>query len=220
MGIAVNAGQICAASSRLVVHRDIADAFIEDVKDRLGKIVVGDPFDAATQVGPIVCARQFEQVMAFISRGLQEGGRLLMGGGRPKGLENDPGLYVAPTLIDTDNVPTHIAREEVFGPVLAISRFSDDEHALAIANETQYGLSAFVWTSDVGRMLRMAEAVEAGVVHGNSTLVLDSGLPFGGFKNSGLGGAFGADAIEGCTQTKRITLRTARGPLPEVWSGV
>ncbi len=113
-----------------------------------------------------------------------------------------------------------IDRQEVFGPVLTVSRFKDEAQAVALANDSEYGLAAFVWSADAGRQFRLAEAIEAGVINGNTPLVMDSGLPFGGFKGSGLGGAFGVDAVEGCTQTKRVTLRTATGPLPAAWEGV
>ena len=220
MGILVNAGQICAASSRLVVHEDIADRFLEELCARVQRVKVGNPLDRASQVGPVVCSRQYDKVMAFIAQGVHEGAQVLVGGGRPESLASSPGLYVAPTVIETMNKPLAITQEEVFGPVLTVTRFREESEAVAQANDSDYGLAAFVWTQDLGRMFRMSEAIEAGVVNGNTTLVMDSGLPFGGFKHSGLGGAFGADAIEGCTQTKRITLRTAAGPLPSTWEGV
>lgn len=220
MGIMVNAGQICAASSRLVVHEDIANRFLEALAEKTRQVKVGDPFDPATQVGPVVCSRQYDKVMSFIQDGVAQGARLIVGGGRPARLERDAGLYVAPTVLETSGRDLPISKQEVFGPVLTVSRFHDEAQAIAQANDTEYGLAAFVWTRDVGRMFRMSEAIEAGVVNGNTTLVMDSGLPFGGFKHSGLGGAFGADAIEGCTQTKRVTLRTAESPLPATWEGV
>lgn len=220
MGIMVNAGQICAASSRLVVHEDIADTFLAQLGERVQRVKVGNPFERTTQVGPVVCTRQYDKVMSFIAQGVAQGAQVLVGGGRPAGLAVDPGLYVAPTVIETHNLPLPITREEVFGPVLTVTRFREEEQAIAQANDSEYGLAAFVWTGDVGRMFRVSEAIDAGVINGNTTLVMDSGLPFGGFKSSGLGGAFGADAIEGCTQTKRVTFRTAPGPLPTAWEGV
>ena len=220
MGILVNAGQICAASSRLVVHEEIADDFVAGLRERVQRVKVGDPLDPATQVGPVVCTRQYDKVMSFIEQGVSEGAKVVVGGGRPAALADGPGLYVAPTVLETHNLPLSITREEVFGPVLTVTRFRDEAQAIAQANDSEYGLAAFVWTRDVGRMLRMSEAIEAGVVNGNTTLVMDSGLPFGGFKSSGLGGAFGADAIEGCTQTKRVTIRTTDGPLASTWEGV
>ncbi|WP_077560677.1 aldehyde dehydrogenase family protein [Polaromonas sp. C04] len=220
IGIVTNAGQICAASSRLLVHHDIADRFIDDVARRLERVVVGDPFDEMTQVGPIVCRRQYDAVNAYIRSGVEEGARLVAGGGRPRGLEDGPGLYVAPTLLDASEGALRITREEVFGPVLAVSRFGSEEEAVRMANDADYGLAAFVWTTGAARLIRMTDAIDAGVVHGNTTLVMDSGLPFGGFKASGLGGAFGSDAVEGCTRTKRVTIRTAAGPLASPWPGI
>ena len=220
MGIVTNAGQICAASSRLMVQRDIADDFIARIRDKIDRVIVGDPRDERTQIGPIVCQRQYERVLDLIRHGVEEGADVVLGGGRPPALEHSAGLYVAPTVLDAGERDLSVVREEIFGPVLTVSRFADEQDAVRMANDTRYGLAAYVWTRDAGRLIRMADAIEAGVVHGNTTLVMDSGLPFGGFKDSGLGGAFGADAIDGCTQTKRVTLRIAQEPLPEQWAGV
>lgn len=220
IGIVTNAGQICAASSRLVVHESIADDFIADVARRLDRVVVGDPMDAQTHVGPIVCQRQFDAVQAYIQAGQEEGAHLVTGGHKPKGMESSRGLYVAPTLFDARDRQLKITREEVFGPVLTVSRFDTEQDAIELANDTEYGLAAYIWTQDLARMVRITDAIEAGVVHGNTTLVMDSGLPFGGFKGSGLGGAFGVDAIEGCTRTKRVTLRSSAGLLSSPWPGI
>lgn len=220
MGIAANAGQICAAGSRLIVHRDIAEKFVEDLRQRMARVVVGDPRADGTQIGPLACQRQYDRVLGLIQRSVQDGAAVLLGGARPAGLENGAGLYVAPTIIDTSGRDLGISREEIFGPVITVARFGTEAEAIKLANDTEYGLAAYVWTSDAGRLIRMLDAIDAGVVHGNTTLVMDSGLPFGGFKSSGLGGAFGADAIDGCTQTKRVTIRVAENPLPQAWAGV
>jgi acyl-CoA reductase-like NAD-dependent aldehyde dehydrogenase len=220
IGIMTNAGQICAASSRLIVHESVADEFIADVAQRMERVVVGHPMDPQTQVGPIVCQRQFNAVQSYIQAGRDEGARLVTGGHKPKGMEDSPGLYVAPTLFDARDPQLKITREEVFGPVLTVSRFETEQEAIDLANSTEYGLAAYVWTRDVARLIRVTDAIDAGVLHGNSALIMDSGLPFGGFKGSGLGGAFGMDAVEGCTRTKRVTIRTSQGPLASPWPGI
>lgn len=220
MGVLTNAGQICAASTRLIVQSEIAAAFVEEMKRRLANLRIGDPADPQMQVGPVVCRRQYDKIRSFVESGIRQGAIVAAGGGRPAGLEAHPGLYIAPTIFTGVTPDLDISREEVFGPVLSVMEFDTEAEAAVLANDSEYGLAAYIWTKDVGRMLRMTEAIEAGVVHGNTTLVMDSGLPFGGIKSSGLGGAYGADAIDGCTQTKRVTLRMADAPLPEHWTGI
>ncbi|MFE2009094.1 aldehyde dehydrogenase family protein [Streptomyces sp. NPDC059491] len=218
LGILVNAGQICAASSRLIVHADIAEEFVEEVRARMSRVVVGDPTTQGTMVGPLVSRGQYEKVLGMLAEAQADGARALTGGGAhdPQG----PGFYVQPTLLDGVRPDMRIATEEVFGPVLTVQTFATEAEAIALANAGELGLSSYVWTRDMGRMIRMTQAVEAGVVHGNTPLVMDSGLPFGGFKDSGLGGAYGEDAIAGCTRTKRVTLRVADTPLPSPWPGI
>ncbi|KQP83567.1 aldehyde dehydrogenase [Aeromicrobium sp. Leaf291] len=220
IGILMNAGQICAANSRLLVHESIADEFVERLLERAQRVKVGDPLDPETQVGPVVCQRQYDKVMDFIASAEAEGATVAVGGGRPVHLADDRGLYIAPTIITNVQPDMHVSREEVFGPVLGVSTFSTEEEAVALANDSEFGLSSYVWTSDAARLHRMAELIEAGVVHGNTYLVMDVQLPFGGFKSSGVSNAFGNEAIEACTQVKRITLRTGQGPLPSPWPGV
>ncbi|WP_432016558.1 aldehyde dehydrogenase family protein [Streptomyces hydrogenans] len=218
LGILVNAGQICAASSRLIVHADIAERFVEEVRTRMERVTVGDPTAKGTMVGPLVSRGQYEKVLGMLAEAQAAGASALTGGGAhdPEG----PGFYVQPTLLDGVRPDMRIATDEVFGPVLTVQTFTTEAEAVALANAGELGLSSYVWTRDLGRMVRMTQAIDAGVVHGNTTLVMDSGLPFGGFKDSGLGGAYGEDAVAGCTRTKRVTLRVADAPLPSPWPGV
>ncbi|MFJ7626030.1 aldehyde dehydrogenase family protein [Streptomyces sp. NPDC097595] len=218
LGILVNAGQICAASSRLIVHASVAEEFVEQVRERMGRVTVGDPTTKGTMVGPVVSRGQYDKVLGMLAQAQADGARALTGGGAhdPEG----PGYYVQPTLLTDVRPDMKIAKDEVFGPVLTVQTFTTEAEAIELANAGELGLSSYVWTRDMGRMIRMTEAIDAGVVHGNTTLVMDSGLPFGGFKDSGLGGAYGEDAVAGCTRTKRVTLRVADAPLPSPWPGV
>jgi acyl-CoA reductase-like NAD-dependent aldehyde dehydrogenase len=218
-GILVNAGQICAGSSRLLVHRDIAETFTAEVAERMARVTVGDPSTGGTLMGPVVSRTQYDRVMGFLEAARSSGARTVLGGGRPASV-GETGYYVAPTLLDGVDADDPVVHEEVFGPVLTVLPFATEAEAVQLANATDYGLSSYVWTRDVGRMLRMTEAIEAGVVHGNSPLVMDSQLPFGGFKSSGLGGAYGDEAIAGCTRTKRVTLRFAEEPFVTHWPGI
>lgn len=218
LGILNNAGQVCAAGSRLLVHSSIAEDFVAEVVTRMSRVRVGDPLDSGTQVGPVVSRGQYEKILGFVDSARAEGARIVLGGGPL----NTPqrGFFVAPTLIDRIDPDMTVAGEEIFGPVLSVMTFETEVHALELANATEFGLTSYVWTRDLGRMIRLSEGIEAGVVHGNSNLVLDSALPFGGFKQSGLGGAYGDDAVSGCTRTKRVTLRIADTPVPGPWPGI
>ena len=173
---------------------------------------------STASVARIVVKTALDRIHNYVQIGKKEGARALVGAEIAN--VNGKGFFYSPTLLEGVQPGATLEREEVFGPVLAAMRFASEDDALHLANETEYGLAAYVWTSDAGRLIRMTDAIDAGVVLGNSPLVMDSGLPFGGFKGSGLGGAFGMDAIEGCTRTKRVTIRTAADPLPAQWEGV
>jgi acyl-CoA reductase-like NAD-dependent aldehyde dehydrogenase len=220
LGIAFNAGQVCAASTRLIVHEDVADEFIARVVARAANLKIGDPLDPDSQVGPVACQAQFDKVLGFIETGVSEGGEVVLGGGRPATGPASQGLFIMPTVIVNKEPGRTVDTEEIFGPVLSVQTFKDEADALALANDTNFGLSSYVWTKDVSRLLRMVEGIEAGVVHGNTTFVNEAKLPFGGYKDSGVGGAYGEDAIEGCTRTKRVTIRFSADPLPSPWPGV
>jgi acyl-CoA reductase-like NAD-dependent aldehyde dehydrogenase len=206
-----NAGQICVAGTRLLVADDIADEFVEGVRTLVQRIRVGDPTRPDTHIGPVVSERQYERVCSYIDAGSAEGAKIATGGsGHPPGTNAD-GFYVHPTIF-TDVDPTmRIASEEIFGPVLTVIRFHDEAEAIEIANSLDYGLSAYVWTNELDRALRLVESLQAGIVLVNSVRAMDPALPFGGFKNSGIGNAHGRDVIEAYTQTKRVSINFAGG---------
>ncbi|MFC9553792.1 aldehyde dehydrogenase family protein [Rhodococcus sp. NPDC056960] len=216
MTIYSNAGQICAAGSRLLVQSTIADTFVARLTELTHQLKVGDPRDESTHIGPVSCRRQYDRVMSLLEAARKEGAQIAVGGGRPEGV--DKGCFVAPTILTRVTPDMTVSKEEIFGPVLTVAEFEDETDAVTQANDNEYGLAAYVWTTDMGRMHRVTAHLDAGAVHGNTPLVMDASLPFGGFKHSGVGNAYGADAIAGCTQTKRVTLRTTTEPLPNPWS--
>jgi aldehyde dehydrogenase (NAD+) len=196
-------GEVCAAGSRLLVEESVHDELLAKVTERANKMVAADPLHPKTRLGAIVSKEQMESVLRYIEKGKAEGNRLLAGGGRVD-IGTGKGYFVQPTVF-TDVEPEHtIAREEIFGPVLATIRFKDADDAIARANATVYGLAAAVWTKDVSKAHRIARAVKAGTVWVNTYNLYDPALPFGGFKESGFGRDQGRDALEKYTQTKSV----------------
>jgi aldehyde dehydrogenase (NAD+) len=205
-GVFQNAGQICVASTRLLVAESVADDVVGAIAAISSKVRVGDPHRRDVHIGPIVSARQYERVQQYIEIGQEEGATLKTGGRDVPERANPRGYFVQPTVfVDVD--PTmRIASEEIFGPVLSILTFRDEGEAIEIANSSPYGLSANIWTRDLGRALRLAERIQAGVVWVNTPRAMDPSLPFGGFKQSGIGNANGFDVLEELTQTKRVSI--------------
>jgi aldehyde dehydrogenase (NAD+) len=196
-------GEVCAAGSRLLVEEGAHEELMAKVVERANKMVAGDPLHPKTRLGAIVSKEQMESVLSYIEAGKSEGAKLVAGGERVD-IGTGKGYFVKPTIFD-DVTPDHrIAKEEIFGPVLATIRFKDAEDAIAKGNNTVYGLAAAVWTRDVSKAHRIARAIKAGTVWVNTYNLYDPALPFGGFKESGFGRDQGRDALEKYTQTKSV----------------
>jgi acyl-CoA reductase-like NAD-dependent aldehyde dehydrogenase len=200
-----NSGQICNALTRILVPAGRADEFTDALAAEMTTMVVGDPTDRATQVGPLVAQRQQQRVRGYIESGEQQGARLVVGGtAMPDGL--DRGWYVKPTLFaDADN-SMRIAREEIFGPVLTVIPYADEDDAIRIANDSDYGLAGSVWTEDIDHGLAVAAAVRTGTFGVNQGYTMDPFAPFGGVKGSGYGRELGREGIDGYTDTKSIAV--------------
>ena len=197
-------GQACVAHTRALVHRDVYDQFLAAAEMMAGAISYGDPFEPATTSSPLINPRQLERVLGYIERGRAAGARLVCGGERADGDLAD-GNFVRPTVFaDVDN-GMEIAREEIFGPVLAVVPFTDEDEAVRLANDTEYGLGAGVYTSDARRAFRLARRIRAGTV-GINGFQLEPHLPFGGFKQSGLGREGGQSAFEAYTELKTVLM--------------
>ncbi len=199
-GIFYGKGEVCAAGSRLFVESSIHDQFVEQLVDRAKKMTPGDPFDKNTRLGAIVSERQLDRVLGYVERGREEGAELLTGGSRL----DRPGYFVDAAVFDGVRPEMTIAQEEIFGPVLAALTFDDVDEAIALGNQTIYGLAAGVWTQDVKKAHRVAHGLRAGTVWVNTYNRYDPAAPFGGYKQSGFGRDLGMHAIEGYTQVKNI----------------
>ncbi|MET7936925.1 aldehyde dehydrogenase [Streptomyces sp. NPDC005322] len=205
----MNNGQACVAQTRVLAPRAHYDEIAERLTAAASALVVGDPLDPATQVGPLVARRQQKRSLDYIALGQREGAKVLTGGGRPAGREQ--GWYVEPTLFgDVDNA-MRIAREEIFGPVVCLLPYGDEEEAARIADDSEYGLSGSVWTADVGRGVEFARRIRTGTYSVN-TFGLDMSGPFGGYKNSGIGREFGPEGY--CAYLEHKTIHLPRG-----WDG-
>jgi acyl-CoA reductase-like NAD-dependent aldehyde dehydrogenase len=203
-GVFGNKGEMCTAGSRLLLHQDIYDRFLEELSTRARKLRVGNPLDPASQMGSQISARQMDRILDYLESGKQEGAKLLAGGERDTEGEKAKGWFVKPTVFAQVRPDMRIAREEIFGPVVTAIAFRDAEEAVRIANATTYGLAAAVWTRDVRLAHRMAADIQAGSVWINSYNALDSGSPFGGYKQSGFGRDLGSYALDQYTNVKSV----------------
>ncbi len=198
-----NAGQDCCARSRAFVARSITEEFDQRVAAGTKQLRLGDPLDDATQMGPLISMKQRERVLGYIGIGQQEGARLLTGGSLPGGPLGD-GSYLEPAVFDRASNRMRIAQEEIFGPVLTIIPFDDEDGLIGMVNDSPYGLSGSIWTRDIGRALRVARAVKTGVLSINSTKSVHQEAPFGGYKRSGIGRELGMHALQLYTEVKNI----------------
>jgi aldehyde dehydrogenase (NAD+) len=203
VGIFYNKGEICTAGSRLFVEESVHDEFMTRLIDRTKKTIPSDPLDPKCRFGPQVSEAQMNTILRYISKGKEEGARLVAGGNRAK-VGDGRGFFVEPTIFDEVRNDMTIAREEIFGPVLSVIRVRDLDDAIAKGNESIYGLAAGIWTRDIKKAHRLARELRAGTVWINTYNVLDNASPFGGYKMSGFGRELGAASIDLYTQTKSV----------------
>ena len=201
-GLFFNQGQCCCAGSRVFVEESIKEQFVDRIVERAAARKVGDPFDTSTMQGPQVDQAQFDKILSFIEKGKSGGAACVTGGNRV----GDKGYFIEPTIFDNVTDDMEIATNEIFGPVMSILSFKDLDEIIERSNSTFYGLAAAVWTRDVGKAHRYANAVKAGTVWVNCYDVFDAGAPFGGFKMSGIGRELGAAALNNYTELKTVTV--------------
>lgn len=201
-GIFFAQGQVCASGTRLFVQESIYDRFMESFVKKARSIRVGNPLDHTTQMGPQVSLQQLDKIQQYVAAGLEQGANLVMGGER--NTEAGNGYFFTPTVFENVTNDMTIAREEIFGPVLSVIKFKDEEDALNKANDSLYGLAAGLWTNDLKRAHRMVRGLKAGTVYVNTFSMLDSAAPFGGRKQSGFGRELGIQAMDMYTETKNV----------------
>lgn len=208
----MNAGQACESGTRLLVHEDVYEALLEKLVERTADVVVGNPADPATGVGPMSTEAHFHKVMGYIESGVAEGGRIVCGGHRAAVPGCEGGFYVHPTILADVTNDMRVAREEIFGPVLSVIPFSTVEEAIGIANDTEYGLSAGVWTTDLVEAQRIARELRAGSVWVNDWHMMRTDAPFGGYKQSGYGRELGRHSIDSYVEIKAVSMSFEREP--------
>jgi acyl-CoA reductase-like NAD-dependent aldehyde dehydrogenase len=205
-GCLMNQGQACESGTRIIVAAAVHDKFVDQLIERAATIRIGDPVEEATDFGPVISAEAQRRILRYIESGQAEGATLAYGGGRPAGPGFERGFWVEPTIFTDVRNDMTIAREEIFGPVLAVIRSDSTDQAIRIANDTEYGLSAGVWSTDNQRALDVAARLEAGTVWVNDWHMVNAAYPFGGYKQSGLGRELGPHALDEYTEEKFVHL--------------
>lgn len=203
-GVFFHSGQVCESGTRLLVHDSIYEEVIAKLAEMTKKIKVGNPMDLATGMGPVVSKQQMDTILSYIESGISEGARLVCGGKRAAGPGLDQGYYIEPTIFADVQNDMKIAQEEIFGPVLSVIRYSTEEEAIRIANDTIYGLSAGIWSRDVVKANKLAAKIKAGTIWINDWHMFRMDAPFGGYKQSGVGRELGRNALDEYTEVKHV----------------
>lgn len=207
-------GQSCVAGSRLLIQDSIYDEVLDRVAKRASEIQIGDPLDDESQMGPLATRNQLANIERSVSKSLEMGGKLVHGGRRPPHLDNG-GLYYEPTIIECPSMDVEVANKEMFGPVVSVLRFRDEQEAIKIANDTNFGLASGIFTTNIARGLRMSKALRAGIVWINTYRTVSPMAPFGGFKDSGHGRESGLEAVYDYTREKTIWINTSVEPIDD-----
>lgn len=201
-----NQGENCTAVTKLMLHKDIYETFLDKYINKVKKIRIGDPNDEQTELGALVSSEHFENVKRYIDKGISEGGNLLTGGRRPENM--DIGYFLEPTVMDNVSADDTIACDEIFGPVVAVIPFTAEDEAVRIANNTQYGLAGGIWTRDINRAMKMAKRIKAGYLWVNTYGGIIPQTPYGGLKESGIGKELGFEGLENYLETKTVNIYT------------
>ena len=212
LGILFNQGQVCCAGSRIFVHEDIYDKFVEDACRAFGNVKIGMPWEDDTQMGSQIDQGQMNKILEYVEIAKQEGGRVLCGGERATEGDLARGAFLKPTLIEVPNNSCRVAQEEIFGPVAVVIKFKDEQEVIDLANDSVYGLGGAVWTRDINRALRVCRGIEMGRMWVNTYNSIPAGAPFGGYKESGLGRETHKVILEHYTQQKNIMINLNETP--------
>lgn len=212
LGILFNQGQVCCAGSRVFVHEDIYDKFLEEAVKQFNQVRIGLPWESTTQLGSLIYKKQLEKVLSYIEIAKQEGATIACGGEQAVEGDLKNGFFMKPTLIANVTNDMRVAQEEIFGPVACVMKFRTEEEVISLANDSNYGLGGAVWTRDINRAIRISRAIETGRMWVNTYNAIPEGAPFGGYKNSGIGRETHKVMLEHYSQMKNIMINLSESP--------